>query len=71
MNVQKVLWHSEERGVAYERVDAGGPFSGTDTPEYLGTNPNGLVPTISDGDFSPGSPAPSFVTSAPVTDATI
>lgn len=52
MNVQKVLWRSEERGVAYERVDTGGPFGGMDTPEYLGMNPKGLVPTVSDGGFS-------------------
>ncbi len=52
VNVQKVLWCCEELGVTYERVDAGGPFGGTDTPEYLAMNPNGLVPTISDDGFS-------------------
>lgn len=48
VNVQKVLWCCEELGIAYERVDAGGPFGGTETPEYLEMNPNGLVPTVSD-----------------------
>ncbi len=52
VNVQKVLWCCEELGVTYERVDAGGPFGGTDTPEYLAMNPSGLVPTISDDGFS-------------------
>ena len=47
VNVQKVLWCCEELGLPYERVDAGGPFGGTDAPEYLAMNPNGLVPTVS------------------------
>ncbi len=51
-NVQKVLWCCEELEIAYERVDAGGPFGGTQDPGYLEMNPNGLVPTISDGDVS-------------------
>lgn len=51
-NVQKVLWCCEELGVPFERVDVGGPFGGNREPEFLAMNPNGLVPTISDGDFS-------------------
>ena len=51
INVQKVLWCCGELGVSYHRVDIGGPFGGTGEPEYLRLNPNGLVPTISDGDF--------------------
>ncbi|MDP9479085.1 MAG: glutathione S-transferase family protein [Actinomycetota bacterium] len=51
VNVQKVLWCCEELGLAYERVDAGGPFGGTRSPEYLAMNPNGLVPTIVDEDL--------------------
>ena len=31
--------------------DVGGPFGGNREPEYLRLNPNGLVPTISDGGF--------------------
>ncbi len=50
-NVQKVLWLCEEVGLAYEREDFGGPFGGTDTPEYLALNPNRLVPTIIDDGF--------------------
>jgi len=49
INVQKVLWCCEELDVAYDRVDVGGPFGGNREPAYLRLNPNGLVPTISDG----------------------
>jgi len=51
INVQKVLWCCEELDVSYHRVDVGGPFGGNREPEYLRLNPNGLVPTISDGGF--------------------
>jgi glutathione S-transferase len=49
-NVQKVLWCCEELGIAYERIDAGMQFGRTKDPEYLAMNPNGLVPTVQDGD---------------------
>jgi glutathione S-transferase len=51
INVQKVLWCCGELDISYERIDLGGPFGGNREPEYLRLNPNGLVPTISDGDF--------------------
>jgi glutathione S-transferase len=51
INVQKVLWCCGELGIDYERIDVGGPFGGNREPEYLRLNPNGLVPTISDGGF--------------------
>jgi glutathione S-transferase len=51
INVQKVLWCCEELDIRYQRVDVGGPFGGNREPEYLRLNPNGLVPTISDGGF--------------------
>jgi len=51
INVQKVLWCCEELEVPYDRVDLGGPFGGNREPEYLRLNPNGRVPTISDGGF--------------------
>ncbi len=38
-------------GLAFERVDIGGPFGGNREPEYLALNPNGLVPTIEDDGF--------------------
>jgi glutathione S-transferase len=50
-NVQKVLWCCDELGVDYERVDLGGKFGGNRAGSYLRLNPNGLVPTIEDGEF--------------------
>ena len=50
LNVQKVLWLCTELGLAFERVDWGGPFGGNDDPAYRALNPNGLVPTLQDGD---------------------
>ncbi len=51
VNVQKVVWCADELGLAYERVDAGGAFGLTRTPEYLAMNPNSLVPVIEDDGF--------------------
>ena len=50
-NVMKVLWACRELGVPFDRVDAGGSFGKTDSPEYRAMNPNGLVPTIEDDGF--------------------
>jgi glutathione S-transferase len=50
-NVQKVLWCCAELDLPFERVDLGGPFGGNRDPEYLQLNPNGLVPTVKDGDL--------------------
>ncbi|MEH2595006.1 glutathione S-transferase [Bradyrhizobium sp. AZCC 1577] len=51
INVQKVLWCCGELGLDFEGVDAGNDFGLTRTPAYLALNPNGLVPTIEDGNF--------------------
>ena len=51
VNVQKVVWCADELGLAYERVDAGGAFGLTRTPEYLAMNPNSLVPVIEEDGF--------------------
>lgn len=50
-NVQTVMWAIAELGLAHERLDIGGAYGGNDTPEYRAMNPNGLVPTIRDGDL--------------------
>jgi len=50
-NVQKVLWCCAELGIAHRRYDVGREFGGNRTPEYLHMNPNGLVPTVRDGDL--------------------
>ena len=49
-NVQKVLWLFDEIGLPFERIDRGGKFGGLDEPDYRALNPNGLVPTVIDGD---------------------
>lgn len=51
-NVMKVLWLLEELGIDYERIDAGGAFGRTRTPEYLAMNPEGLVPALEENGFS-------------------
>jgi len=50
-NVQKVLWGCEEIGIPFERIDAGMKFGRTKEPAYLKMNPNGLVPTVEDGEI--------------------
>ncbi len=50
-NVKKVLWCAEELKLPYERIDAGGAFGQVNDASYRALNPNGLVPTIQDGDF--------------------
>jgi glutathione S-transferase len=51
-NVMKVLWGLGELGLTFERIDVGGAFGKTDTPEYRAMNPTGLVPTLQEGSFS-------------------
>ncbi len=50
-NVQKAMWAVGELGLAHERFDVGGAFGKNKEPDYLAMNPNGLVPTLQDGDF--------------------
>ena len=49
-NVQKVLWCCGELEIDFERIDWGGKFGGNQDKDYLAMNPNGLVPTVKDGD---------------------
>ena len=51
-NVMKVIWLLEELKLPYERLDVGGKFGKTDTPEYRAMNPNGLVPTLQEDGFT-------------------
>lgn len=51
-NVMKVIWLLEEMQLPYERQDVGGAFGGTNTPEYRALNPNGVVPTLVEDEFS-------------------
>jgi glutathione S-transferase len=50
-NVQKAMWGIGELGLAHERIDIGGAFGKNKEPAYLALNPNGLVPTLEDGDM--------------------
>ena len=40
-----------ELGIDFERLDWGGKFGGNNDKAYREMNPNGLVPTLKDGDF--------------------
>ncbi len=51
-NVMKVLWGLGEMNLPFERIDVGGGFGKTDTPEYRTMNPSGLVPTLQEDDFT-------------------
>lgn len=50
-NVQKAVWALEELELPYAHVPLGGQFGGNDASDYLALNPNGLVPTLRDGDL--------------------
>jgi glutathione S-transferase len=50
-NVQKAMWGIGELGLAYERIDIAGAFGHNREAPYLALNPNGLVPTLEDGNL--------------------
>jgi glutathione S-transferase len=50
-NVQKAMWAIGELALAHERIDIAGAFGRNREPAYLRLNPNGLVPTLEDGDL--------------------
>ncbi|MDB5529278.1 MAG: glutathione S-transferase family protein [Devosia sp.] len=50
-NVQKAQWLLEELGLSYDHKPVGGRFGGLDDA-YRALNPNGLVPTLQDGDVT-------------------
>jgi len=49
INVQKVLWALDELDLEFEGLDAGGQFGRVKDADYLTLNPNGLIPTLEDG----------------------
>ena len=49
-NVQKVMWCLAELALPSERLDYGGGFGGNREETYLRLNPNGVVPTLIDGE---------------------
>jgi len=51
-NVMKVLWGLGELALPFERIDVGGSFGKTDTPDYRAMNPTGLVPTLQEDGFT-------------------
>jgi glutathione S-transferase len=51
INVRKVVLAARWMGLEFDRVDAGREHGIVRTPEYLGRNPNGLVPLMEDDDF--------------------
>ena len=50
-NVQKAMWAVGELNLKHERFDVGGSYGKNKEPAYLAMNPNGLVPTLQEGDF--------------------
>ncbi|MDF3072393.1 MAG: glutathione S-transferase [Alphaproteobacteria bacterium] len=52
INVQKALWTAEICGRAYDSIEVGGAFGGTQEPNYLAMNPNKVVPTLQDGEVT-------------------
>ena len=51
VNVQKVLWCCDELGLPFERIDAGLQFGRVNDADYRELNPNGQIPTLTDGTF--------------------
>jgi len=49
--VQKVRWALKELGLRYKHIPLGGKYGGNRSTDYLAMNPNGLVPTLRDGDL--------------------
>ena len=52
INVRKAAWALQELGLPFTRTDAGMAHGVVGTPAYRALNPNGLVPTLEDGDFT-------------------
>lgn len=51
INVRKVLWACEELSVTFDQENWGSGFRPTDSAEFVGLNPNTMVPVIVDDGF--------------------
>lgn len=52
INVRKVVLCAQMLNIPFQRIDAGLNFGVVQTPDYLMLNPNAMVPTIQDGDYT-------------------
>ena len=52
-NVMKVLWGLGELALPFERIDVGGSFGKTDTPEYRGDEPHRAGADLAGGRLHP------------------
>lgn len=52
INVRKVVLAAQLLELPFERIDAGQAFGFVQTPQYLGKNPNALIPLIEDDGFA-------------------
>jgi glutathione S-transferase len=52
INVRKVVLCAQMLSIPFQRIDAGLNFGVVLTPDYLMLNPNAMVPTIQDGEYT-------------------
>ena len=52
INVRKVVLCAQVLGLEFDRTDAGLSYGIVKTPAYQALNPNALIPTLQDGDFT-------------------
>lgn len=52
INVRKVVLCAQMLNIPFQRIDAGLSFGVVNTPDYLMLNPNAMVPTLQDGEFT-------------------
>ncbi|WP_353239465.1 glutathione S-transferase [Limnohabitans sp.] len=52
INVRKVVLCAQMLNIPFQRTEAGLSFGVVNTPDYLMLNPNAMVPTIQDGEYT-------------------
>jgi len=52
INVRKVVLCAQMLNIPFQRIDAGLSFGVVNTPDYLMLNPNAMVPTIQDDEYT-------------------